>query len=91
MAEIVDLIAKRQAAYKYITETFISRRYLRENITNTILARQLGGTVGLKDALDNLQSGTANPTPTLVDAFKAKFQGLIFESTIYSHLVHPFE
>jgi hypothetical protein len=91
MAEIVDLIAKRQAAYKYITETLISRRYLLENVTNTILARQLGGTVGLKDALDDLQSATADPAPALVDAFKTKFRGLIFESTIISHLVDPFE
>jgi hypothetical protein len=65
--------------------------YLRDSVTNTILARGLGGTVGLEDALDNLQSGIANPASTLGDAFRAKFQGFIFESTINSYLVDPFE
>ena len=90
MAGPVDLIAEREAAYKYIRQTLISRRYFSENVTNTILARGLGGAVGLKDALDNLQSGTANPTSTLVDSFKAKVHGFILESTINSYLVDPF-
>ena len=90
LAGTVDLVAKRKAAYRYIRQTLISRTYLSERATNTILARALGGTVGLKDALDDLQSGTANPNPALVDAFKARFQGLILESTIYSHLEYPF-
>jgi hypothetical protein len=55
------------------------------------MARGLGGIVGLKDALGNLQSGIANPTTMLVDAFKTKFQWIIFESTINSYLVDPFE
>ena len=91
MAGTADLIAKREAAYRYIGETLISRMYFSGSVTNTIMARGLGGTIGLKDTLDNLQSGIANPTSALVDAFKAKFQGFIFESTINSYLVDPFE
>jgi hypothetical protein len=94
MARTDDLIAKREIAYKYIRENLISRMYYSRSVTNTVLARGLGKSaglsVGLEDALDNLQSGTANPTSALVKAFKAKFKGFIFEHTINSYLVDPF-
>jgi hypothetical protein len=91
LAGTVDLIAKREEAYKYIRQTLISKMHFPQSVTNTVLARGLGGTFGLKDALENLQSGIANPTSTLVYAFKTEFQGFILESTINSYLVDPFE
>jgi hypothetical protein len=86
-----DLIKKRKEAYEYIKQTIITRMYFPKNSTNVKLADRLGGTVGIKSALDGLQSGKTDPTPKLVDAFKGLFLPLIPESTINSYLVDSFK
>lgn len=91
MAVSGDLITKRKEAYRYIRHNLEETMYYLRDVTNTKLAAGLGGTDGLTEALDNLESGNANPTPRLVDAVKGFFLQLIPESTINANLVDPFK
>jgi hypothetical protein len=90
-----DLTTKRKEAYRYIRHNLEETMYYLRDVTNVKLADALGGTSDLtsdlKEALDNLESGKANPTPKLVKAFKVFFLQLIPESTINTNLVDPFK